>query len=183
MLEYLAHLDTILMHFINVSLANPVTDFLMPLITDDIFLRSLYAASIVIILWKGDRRLRWMVLFSALTLALTDTSVNMYLKHWFGRVRPCHTLVDLRVLVNCGAGLSMPSSHAANSFGQALLFAVPYPKLRWGLIGFAAIVALSRVFVGVHYPFDVLVGALVGGLIGFIVAKIYQRFFPARSEK
>ncbi len=181
MLEYLAHLDTVLMHFINVSLANPVTDFLMPLVTDDIFLRSLYAVALVIILWKGDRRLRWIVLFSILTLALTDSSVNVYLKHWFNRIRPCHTLTDLRVLVDCGAGLSMPSSHAANSFGQAMLFAVAYPKTRWGLVGFAAMVALSRVFVGVHYPFDVLVGALVGALIGFIVAKIFQRLFPVRS--
>jgi membrane-associated phospholipid phosphatase len=182
MLEYLAHVDTVLMHFINVSLSNPVTTFIMPIITDDSFLRVLYAASMVIILWKGDRRLRWMVLFSGIALALTDQIASNWLKHWFERPRPCATLTDILVLVNCGSGYSMPSSHAANSFAQAVLFSVHYKSWRPYLLTFASLIAISRVFVGVHYPFDVLVGAAIGSIIGFGVAVIYERIWFRKGE-
>lgn len=175
MLEYLTQLDRTVFVFINTTIANPVTDLLMPIVTDDWLLRALYAVAILTILWKGDRRLRWMVLFSILTLALTDQISASYLKEWIGRARPCHTMTGIHLLVPCGSGKSMPSSHAANCFGQAILFGVAYAKWRWDLIVFATVVALSRIFVGVHYPGDVLVGAMVGSLIGGVVVFAYLR--------
>jgi undecaprenyl-diphosphatase len=166
MLEWLASIDKAIFLFINVRLANPVTDLCMPVITSDWLLRILYAIAVFLILWKGDRRLRLMVIFSALTLALTDQVVANFLKHYFERPRPCRTLPDIHLLVNCGAAFSMPSAHAANSFGQALLWGMPSRRLLPYLVTIAGVIAFSRVFVGVHYPFDVLVGTIVGGLIG-----------------
>jgi membrane-associated phospholipid phosphatase len=63
----------------------------------------------------------------------------------------------------------MPSSHAANCFGQAMLFGLIYVRVRWELFTFAFLVSISRIFVGVHYPGDVLVGILVGSVIGVAV--------------
>jgi undecaprenyl-diphosphatase len=125
-----------------------------------------------------------MALFSILVLALTDQASAGLLKPLIGRLRPCHVLENVHLLVGCGGGKSMPSSHAANAFGQALLFGLPYRKARWPLITFAAVVALSRVFVGVHYPGDILAGAIIGGAIGAGVSVLVTRFrFGAGSRK
>ena len=184
MLEWLAEIDKAVFLFINVSLANPVTDFIMPIVTSDNLLRIGYALAMVAILWKGDARLRWMALFSILVLALTDQASAGLLKPMIGRLRPCHVLENVHLLVGCGGGKAMPSSHAANAFGQALLFGLPYRKARWPLIAFAAVVALSRVFVGVHYPGDILVGAIIGGAIGAGVSVLVTRFrFGAARRK
>ncbi|PWB74678.1 phosphatase PAP2 family protein [candidate division GN15 bacterium] len=177
MLEYLAGLDRTIFLFINVHLANPVTDLFMPLVTSDDLLRIAYAAAALLLLWKGDRRTRWLVLFSALTLAVTDQLSAAWLKPFFARPRPCHIIpIDtMRLLVNCGSGYSMPSSHAANAFGQAILFGLAFPRTRWWLAGIAAIIALSRIFVGVHYPGDILVGTAIGILAGVAVMFAYRR--------
>jgi len=176
MLEQLDLLDHALFIFINVHLANPVTDFIMPIITNDWLLRIIYVTAMGLILWKGDRRLRWLVLPSVVVLLLTDRVSAGLLKPLIDRPRPCHegVLQSLHLLVRCGGGMSMPSSHAANAFGQAVLFAQVYKRIRWPLITFAALVAISRVFVGVHYPGDVIAGSLLGLLIAWLVATVYQ---------
>jgi undecaprenyl-diphosphatase len=176
MLEQLAALDKAIFLFINMSLANPVTDFFMPVITSDQVLRVIYGLAIALILWRGDARLRWLALFSALTLVLTDQLSAGLMKPFFARPRPCHVLVDIHLLVGCGGGFSMPSSHAANSLGQAFLFSLTIPRLKYHLYVIAGIIAISRVFVGVHYPGDVLVGAMVGAVCGWLMAVLFDQF-------
>jgi len=171
MLDLLAGIDTQLFLFFNVTLANPVTDFIMPIITSDWLLRILYAIAVVIMLIFGKARLRWAVLLSVIVLALTDQISAGLLKPLIGRMRPCQVLDGINLLVACGGGKSMPSSHAANAFGQAVLFSVLFPNVRWPLFIFAALVAMSRVIVGVHYPFDIIVGSILGAVIGWTVAK------------
>ncbi len=176
MLETLIQLDRVVFFFINTTLANPVTDFIMPIITNDWGLRILYALAMFTILVTGNARLRWMVLFSVITLLLTDQIAASYLKPLIGRIRPCHTLMDINLLIGCGGGYSMPSAHAANAFGQALLFCFHYRKAGWYLYTYAALIALSRVFVGVHYPGDILTGAILGSVIGVVAALGYGAF-------
>jgi len=177
MIEALQNIDQALFLFINVKLANPVTDLIMPLVTSDNMLRVLYIVAIVLLLWKGDRKLRWMVLASALVLLLTDQISAGLLKPIIGRLRPCHELLDINLLVNCGGGKAMPSSHAANVFGQAALFSFHYRKVSPYLYGFAALVAVSRVFVGVHYVGDVVAGAILGMALGLAVAVFYRWWY------
>ena len=176
MLEWLNAIDHTLFYFFNGTLANPVTNVIMPVVTSDMLLRVLYGLAMVLLLWKGNARLRWLVLFSAIALLMSDQLSSGFLKPLFARPRPCHVLTDINLLVGCGGGRSMPSSHAANAFAQAALFSLAARQTRWYLWAFAAVVAISRVFVGVHYPFDVLAGALLGMAIGFAVVFGFDLF-------
>lgn len=182
MFEFLSQIDTALFLFINVTLANPVTDLIMPVITSDWLLRILYAIAVVLFLIFGNARLRWVALFSVLVLVLTDQVSAGLLKPMIGRLRPCQTLQNIHLLVNCGGGKSMPSSHAANAFGQAMLFSVIYRRWAWPLLVIAALIALSRVFVGVHYPFDFVVGSIIGAAIGYVGAWSVLRYLERRSR-
>jgi len=183
MFEFLEKLDLVFFLLINVGFANPVTDFIMPIITSDGLLRGFYAVSMALLLWKGDARVRWMVLLSAITLACTDQVSSHWLKPMIGRIRPCHLLDDINLLVHCGGGMSMPSSHAANAFGQAALFGFAFKRVRPYLYSLAFLIAISRVFVGVHYPGDVLAGGLVGISIGLTLAVLFKRLpFPWNSN-
>ena len=183
MLETLAELDRSLFLFFNVSLANPVTDFIMPIVTSDNLLRVGYALAMVLILWKGDARLRWLVLVSILVLTLTDLLSAGLFKPMIGRLRPCHVLDNINLLVGCGGGKAMPSSHAANSFGQAILFGLLYVRVRWWLVGVATLIAVSRVFVGVHYPADIVAGAILGALVALIFVVLYGRLAASHDSR
>ncbi len=174
--------DRSLFFFINQTIANPVTDFLMPLITLDLHLKILYGIILATILWKGDKRLRYSVIFSLIVVALSDQICSSLLKPMIARPRPCWEL-EVNLLVGCGSGFSMPSSHAANLFGQAYLYRAVAPSSVKYLIPLAVIVALSRVFVGVHYLSDIIVGAALGTLIGFGVGLVFVKFFPPANPK
>ena len=130
--------------------------------------------------WKG---LLWAVPTITLMIICSDSGSVMLFKETVQRLRPCHEpllngLVHL-VPENCGGQYGFVSSHASNHFAIALfmigaLRSVP----RWAapvLFFWAALIAYSRVYLGVHYPGDVLVGALYGGLIGSVFAWIFQR--------
>ncbi len=176
MLASLNQIDRVIFEFINVTLSSPVTDFIMPFITSDTFLRILYGTAMILLLWKGNSKLRWLVLFSAIVLLFTDQISAGMLKPYFERLRPCHVLENINLLVNCGGGKSMPSAHATNVFGQAMFFGWHFKRLRWYLFGFAFIVSLSRVFVGVHYPGDIIVGSILGMILGLLVAFLSVKF-------
>jgi undecaprenyl-diphosphatase len=177
MFEALQAIDVVIFRFINGTLANPVTDLLMPFITD---LNHLWAGrAIIVCAWlllivRGGKPGRAAALLVLLVIAIGDQLSSNVIKSVFLRPRPCH-VVDgavvvegVRLLVGCGGGFSFPSSHAVNHFAAASFLTGYYPKAGRYLFGYAAIVALSRVFVGVHYPSDVAGGALIGMGVGWL---------------
>lgn len=176
MLEQLNSIDAAVFVFINSGMANPVTDFMMPIITNDWLLRVFYGLAMLLLFWKGSSKQRWLIAASLLVLLLCDQLAAGLLKPMIGRFRPCHSIDDLHLLINCSNAFAMPSAHAANAFGQAALFATVFRNVRWQLYLLATIIALSRVFVGVHYPGDIMVGAFIGMLIGVTAACGFAKF-------
>jgi len=180
MFEVIQSADSLTFVFINQTLSNPVTDFLMPLITNDIFLRVGFAISVALLLIKGNNHIRRAALFSVLALVVADYLSSSVIKPLVDRLRPCHDpamLTGLRLLVHCGGGKSFPSSHAANSFAVTLFYFQATPQAKRALratLVLATLIALSRVVVGVHYPLDISVGALLGGAVGWLIGRVYQ---------
>lgn len=184
-METLLHIDRQLFHFLNQGLRNPLFDIVLPFVTD--LNKKPLALVIVAILWlllltRGGTNGRIAALLLIPTIALSDQLNSSWLKFIIERQRPCHELPDVRLLVSCGSGLSFPSSHAVNNFAAALVLSYFLPRWTWAFLTFAVVVAFSRIYVGVHYPSDVLAGAVVGLAIGSVVIVFFE-FFESLWER
>jgi undecaprenyl-diphosphatase len=168
MLELLIDLDKKLLLFFN-SLHTPWLDPVMFLITKTIFWLPLYLFLLYLVI-KNYKKDSWIVLLGiALAILLADQITASIMKPFFERLRPSRepSLQGLVHLVNgyTGGKYGFASSHAANTFATALFFWIIFKnKYRWMWILFvwAVVMTYSRIYLGVHYPGDIIVGMLVG---------------------
>jgi undecaprenyl-diphosphatase len=175
--DFLLELDRSLFYFCNQSMRNWLFDVVFPFLTD--LNRKPVALVIVGILWvllllKGGRHGRIAALLLVPTIVLSDHLSSSVLKFIIERARPCHELANVHLLVGCGSGYSFPSSHAVNNFAGALVLSYFLPRWTWAFFSFAALVAFSRVYVGVHYPSDIIGGAIIGMIIGAAVLTSFR---------
>ncbi len=180
MFEKFLEVDKIIFKFFNQQFTNSFFDFLMPFITDInkskifIFLISLF---VTFVFWKGDRRTRTIILFLIPTVIFSD-QINNFIKQSFERLRPCNDISfkeNVRLLVSCGSGYSFPSSHAVNNFAGAKFLSNFFPNKKFIFYTIAFVMAYSRVYVGVHFPSDVIVGSLSGIAIGILFSFLTKK--------
>jgi len=174
----LVHIDQQLLLFLN-SLNSPFWDRVMWIISGRLTWVPLYLAIITILAFRYRRKMYILVLMIALTVAGGDR-LSVLIKNTVKRPRPCHEqLLEGKVhIVNgkCGGIYGFVSSHATNAFSVALLSLLLIRK-RWfsaGMIFWALLVGYSRIYLGVHYPGDVIFGSILGAITGWAVYNLWN---------
>jgi undecaprenyl-diphosphatase len=189
-------LDAQLLLFVNRDLVNPVCDVLMPALSQQGYLLAIpfLLAGLVRAANAGaaSRRTRLLGAIGAFLVACAAVYLGGFvedlMKEAVGRVRPCRALEGVRLLTACPKSFSLPSGHALSSF----VFAVPLfhlsrgriaPAWRGYILTLAALIAFSRIYLGVHYPTDVLSGALLGSALGLTASYGFLYLTGLRSGR
>jgi 4-amino-4-deoxy-L-arabinose transferase-like glycosyltransferase/membrane-associated phospholipid phosphatase len=170
-MDWLLRLDISLFRLIKETGSNPLFDKIMPFVSGNAFFYPALIILGVLLICKGRSRGIICILMLTLSVSLCDGWICRLIKDVVARPRPFLTLSDVHVLIGKGGSFSMPSSHAANWFAAVMVAAVYYRRSLWFMLPAACLVSYSRVYNGVHYPSDVLVGALVGA--GFAAAVLW----------
>jgi len=186
MLNFLQHLDEKMFLFLN-GMHSPFFDDIMFWVSGNKSWIPLYLFLVFWMIYRKKLKGLWILLFTVLTFALTDQTSVHFFKNIFERLRPCHNpdIMNMVHLVNghCGGKFGFISSHAANTFGMSVFLSLAL-KERWlgiSLICWAAFVSYSRIYLGVHYPFDILAGAAWGVLIAYGMYRLYRYLILKKS--
>jgi undecaprenyl-diphosphatase len=190
------YLDTQLLLLINHGTANPLFDALMPFLSRHGYL--LVIPFLLAMVYQGVRQkydqgksylavALWTFLLSCTAVYLSGF-VEDWIKDAVARVRPCRAVEGIRLIVACPKSFSMPSGHAISSFSFAAplwFLTKPFMDRTWRLypVILASAIAFSRMYLGVHYPTDVLTGAVLGALIGLGLSVLYQAMGKVRIKK
>jgi undecaprenyl-diphosphatase len=178
-------LDIAILKFFNMTIANPALDLLFGNIGNFRLLALPIAIIIILLLWKGGPKGRWLVLISVITVLVVDSSIHYIWKPFFARLRPSHAepaIAWLRPIQGRGGKYGLPSSHAANLFSQAVVIGAFYKSSRYYMYPLAILISLSRVYLGLHYPSDILAGALYGAIIGILILYIAKAAAPEKFK-
>jgi membrane-associated phospholipid phosphatase len=179
MIDQLVQFDRDLFFAINNGLSNGFFDWLMPILRDRYTWVLLYLFIIVFSIKNYGKQGFIMILFLVMTFGISDFISSSVIKPNVQRLRPCNeTEIKTKVnnLVDCGTGYSFPSSHATNHFGIAVFLIMMFYH-KWKIILpigilWAASISFAQIYVGVHYPIDILTGSLLGSSIGLGMSRI-----------
>lgn len=174
--------DVWLITHINQQWGNDFFDTVLPFLRESLFWVPLYLFLLLFVTSNFGIKGWWWVLGVVLTAALADIISSQIIKENVMRLRPCQDPdvgPRLRFFINyCPRSSSFTSSHATSHFAQAMFFFLTLRNIsKWVGLFFlwAFLIAYTQVYVGVHYPFDVFCGSILGCLIGFFMAKMFRK--------
>ena len=167
---------------LNSKWTNSLFDFILPYFRDSVFWAPLYIFLLMFILLNYGKEGAWWCVLFLCTIAIADLVGARVFKAGFERLRPCQDpefYANVRLLLkHCSGSFSFTSNHAANHFGIATFVSVTfYERFRsWIYLSYvwAFFVAYAQVYVGVHYPLDILGGALLGTVAGVLTGYLYK---------
>lgn len=177
-METILSFDRALFHLFNGAWANGFLDIAMPLVTNaKLWAPFLLCAWFWLLLGAGGKH-RAVALTLLVAIGASDQLSSAVVKKLVGRKRPCCMEADARLLVPCKGSKSFPSSHAANTAAAAAVVWLETGTtagIAVAVLSFA--VGYSRIYIGVHYPFDVLTGWLLGVMVAWLCVLLRRRFF------
>ena len=171
-------MDLELFHFLNNTISNSFLDRWMPLVSNKFTWIPLYVLLVALVVWKKKKKSWLALLILVASFGVTDL-VSNGIKHTLKNPRPNHVkeLYSIK-RVEGGSGYSTPSSHAANHMAIAVC-AASVLSLAWGwsilLYFWAVLIGFSRIYNGVHFPSDVLIGFALGGFIAILLSLLYHQ--------
>lgn len=183
-MDYIAGLDVRLFRLMNTAWTSPALDPAMVYATERLnFIGMMIVGSALVWILGRRRDSRGLLILPAAVLA--GEAAATLLKLAFMRPRPCQVLEGARVLVECSPFYSMPSGHATSAFAAMVFLSARHRRLLPLFLAFAAFVAYTRPYVGLHYPTDIAAGALLGTVVALIAIASEKRFFggTARAGK
>ena len=175
MINWLNSIDIFLFRLIN---ENGFTEMdpIMLMATNKFTWIPLYMIIIYLLYKKYKLNFLWVIFSLILLISLADFGSVHFFKNVFERLRPCHQLEQIRVVGECGGLYSFISSHAANTFSIAFFIGLLFRNL-WGfvfLFSWSVIIGYSRIYLGVHFPFDIVGGMFWGLFVSLLTYKLLK---------
>jgi len=182
MIDQLIAFDKELFLSVNQGMSNAFFDWLMPILRNRFTWAPLYLFIIIFSIKNYKKEGVMMIVALLLNFGISDSVSSNLVKNSVQRLRPCND-IELREQmvqrVRCSGGYSFTSSHATNHFAMAVLLIILFYRrwkhVLWLALLWAISISFAQVYVGVHYPGDILAGALLGILIGLTSGYIYNR--------
>lgn len=184
-MKWLTYIDNYLFKLINSS-GDSDFDFIMILMSNKYIFIPLYIYILFVLFKQYKKKFIWILLSLVILIFLADFGSVHFFKNIFERIRPCNVnpaLGGIRLIdgYNCGTGFSFISAHAANMFSIAFFIGLIKRDLKLFIFLFslATIVGYSRIYLGVHYPFDI-----VGGMLwAIIVSLLTYKFLSLKIDE
>ena len=185
-IEIIKRFDKILLLLINHDSQYRYLDTVMLIARNPVSWIPLYLFMAWYFFKKTGKQAWPLIVFTLIGVALTDSLSDIF-KNIFGRLRPCYDTeigAMVRHLVDCGGQYSFPSSHAANHFGLVAfwfwsLYKLTGKKWCWLWI-WASLIGYSQIYVGKHFPSDIIAGGLLGIIIGTMMARIFELYVDSK---
>ncbi|MDX1373017.1 MAG: phosphatase PAP2 family protein [Nitrososphaeraceae archaeon] len=182
-MDVLYSIDLTIFYFFNHTISTGVLDKFFSIITN---VTNWYITYVILLGWllvKGGTKGRIVVLSLLLLITVSDQTGYRLLKELFQRARPCDFLTDVITPIGCSGSFSFPSNHALNNFAAATFLSRFYPAYKWIFFVTAFLISISRIYLGLHYPSDILGGAIIGFIIGYLFSLLSLKIEDYFNQK
>ena len=181
-MEVFYSIDIAIFYFFNHTISTGFLDKFFSIITDVNHWYIAYLILLGILIFKGGRKGKLAALGIILLIIVTDQTGYRLLKELFQRARPCNALPDVLTPLGCTGSYSFPSNHAINNFAAAAFFSRIFSRYKVILYIGASLIAISRVYLGLHYPSDIIAGAGIGMTFGYLFSILVLKIDSIIAE-
>lgn len=175
-MDSLITLDYWLFEIINIQMSSPFLDVFFHPLSNKWLIRFAVVFFMFMFFSLGTPRLRWVIVLCGAALLTTDMTV-VILKEVFSRVRPCESFEGAIVMAGCSDSYGFPSRHTADIFSMAVFLSAIYSSRSIWFMSIAVYLGFSRIYLGMHYPFDVMAGIFVGSVIGVLFLWVDNAYY------